>query len=72
MPSHQERVRRNYVIDSVVAIVSVAEILAPTMDMKTSAAVRMILKSWQLMHRLQSGRQDSILAAMQAMGSKPA
>lgn len=60
------------VIDSVVAIVSVAEVMAPTMDMKTSAAVRMILKSWQLMHRLQSGRQDSIQAAMQSMGSKPA
>lgn len=59
-------------IESVVAIVSVAEVLAPTMDMKTSDAVRMIMRSWQLMHRLQNGTQNSLLAGMHAMGSKPA
>lgn len=58
-------------IESVVSIVEVAEIIAASMDMKTSDVVRMIMRSWQLMNQLQSGKRDSMLAAMQVMASKP-
>lgn len=64
-------VTTNKAIDDLVNTVEAAEVLAKTMDISTSEAMRMMLKSMQAVQMIQAGKTDKAFAALKSLIPKP-
>lgn len=67
-PEAQSTIMTDEAIDSIVTLVESAEVFAKTFNTSVSAAMRMMLKSGQIMQRVQAGKGADVLHRMLTKG----